>query len=249
MPLPCPERSSRVAASACPQPAGMSLFDATGARKYLTAEERAAFLKAADRAERPVRTLCMTLACAGCRLSEALAFTADRVDLANGVLVFESLKKCRPGIYRAVPVPPALLDTLDMVQGIREAQAQRDQGRNTSLWPWSRITGWRAVHKIMAAAQLAGRTLHPRGCGTGLALPPSRQQHPPQSRSEMVWSRPALHHRHLCQRRRPRRTGYRQENVGRAHYNSHQSRRLGIQQQASEQYAHAIIAVSSHRVL
>lgn len=84
-------------ASACPQPAGMSLFDATGARKYLTAEERAAFLKAADRAERPVRTLCITLAYAGCRLSEALALTADRVDLTNGVLVFESLKKrCAP---------------------------------------------------------------------------------------------------------------------------------------------------------
>ena len=98
----------------------MALHTATGARKYLTAGERDAFLRQANLAERPVRTLCMTLAYAGCRLSEALALTADRVDLAAGMLVFESLKKRRTGIFRNVPVPPALLDTLDMVHDIRE---------------------------------------------------------------------------------------------------------------------------------
>ena len=71
----------------------------------------------------------MTLAYAGCRLSEALALTADRVDLAAGVLVIESLKKRRTGIYRAVPVPPALLDALDLVHGIRELHARRGKGR------------------------------------------------------------------------------------------------------------------------
>ena len=92
--------------------AGTQLHTADGARKYLTAGERDAFLRAAERADRQVRTLCMTLAYAGCRLSEALALTADRVDVAAGVLVIESLKKRRTGIYRAVPVPPALLDAL-----------------------------------------------------------------------------------------------------------------------------------------
>ena len=38
------------------------------------------------------------------------------------MVVFESLKKRRRGVFRAVPVPPELLDTLDMVHGIREAQ-------------------------------------------------------------------------------------------------------------------------------
>ncbi|HEY2132374.1 MAG TPA: hypothetical protein VGH36_05275 [Acetobacteraceae bacterium] len=57
----------------------------------------------------------MTLAHAGSRLSEALALTADRVDLTAGALVFETLKKRQAGIYRAVPVPPALLDALDLV--------------------------------------------------------------------------------------------------------------------------------------
>jgi hypothetical protein len=47
----------------------------------------------------------MTLAYAGCRLSEALALTADRVDLAAGVLVFESLKTAAPGFSEACPSP------------------------------------------------------------------------------------------------------------------------------------------------
>jgi hypothetical protein len=131
----------------------MQLHTADGARKYLTSGERDAFLREAERAERQVRTLCMTLAYAGCRLSEALALTADRVDLAAGVLVIESLKKRRAGIYRAVPVPPALLDALDLVHGIREHQARRGKGRGVRLWPWSRMTGWRAVHAVNRAAK------------------------------------------------------------------------------------------------
>ena len=80
----------------------------------------------------------MTLAYTGCRLSETLALTTDRVDLAAGVLVFETLKKRSPGIYRAVPVTPALLDALDLVDGIRERQRRRGQARADRLWPCTR---------------------------------------------------------------------------------------------------------------
>nr|WP_249194934.1 site-specific integrase [Gluconobacter cerinus] len=142
---------------------GMQLFDPSGARKYLTVSERTAFLKAAERAPRDVRTLAMTLAWSGCRLSEALALTADRVDLAGGVLVFESLKKRQDGIYRAVPVPPALLEALDLVHGVREAQARRDRGRSLRLWPVARMTGWRMVHRVMTEAGLSGPAASPKG--------------------------------------------------------------------------------------
>ncbi len=84
---------------------GMQLHTADGTRKYLAAGERDAFLREVDLADRPVRTLCMTLAFAGCRLSEALALTADRIDLAAGVLVFESLKKRRTGSFEVCPYP------------------------------------------------------------------------------------------------------------------------------------------------
>jgi integrase len=148
----------------------MTLHTASGARKYLTEGERAAFLREADISDRQVRTLCMTLAYAGCRLSEALALTADRVDLAAGVLVFESLKKRAGGIFRAVPVPPALLETLDMVHGIREQQARRGKGHGELLWPWSRMTGWRAVHAVMVAAGLDGPHASPKGLRHGFGV-------------------------------------------------------------------------------
>jgi len=83
-----------------------------------------------------------------------------------GMLVIESLKKRRTGIYRAVPVPPALLEALDM----REQQASRGKGRGERLWPWSRITGWRAVHTVMAAAKLDGPHALPKGLRHGFGV-------------------------------------------------------------------------------
>jgi integrase/recombinase XerD len=89
-----------------PSLAGLRLYTADGARKYVTTGEGESFLREAERADRLARTLCITLTYASCRLSEALALTADRVDLAAGVLVFETLKKRQAGSYRAVPIPP-----------------------------------------------------------------------------------------------------------------------------------------------
>ena len=172
---PAPIRKRRVggsrpvAATVVPAAQGMHLHTLEGARKYLTAGERDRFLREAELADRQVRTLCMTLAYAGCRLSEALALTVDRVDLAAGTLVFESLKKRRRGIYRAVPVPPALLATLDMVHGVRELQS-RGKGQGVRIWPWSRMKGWRAVHDVMAAARLEGPHASPKGLRHGFGV-------------------------------------------------------------------------------
>src|SRR3954451_2772485 len=155
--------------SAARQP-GMRLHTADGLRKYLTAGERDGFLGQAERAARPVRMLCMTLAYAGCRLSEALALTADRVDLAAGVLTFESLKKRRTGVFRSVPVPPALLDALDMVHGIRELQTRRGRGRGVHLWPWSVFRRGKLTPLILdcwAACFVPEQVLGDAGCGDG----------------------------------------------------------------------------------
>jgi len=169
-----PKRKTRSAPKLPPPPpvptGGMGLHTADGARKYLTVGEREAFLREAERAEREIRTLCMTLAYAGCRLSEALALTVDRVDLAAGALVFESLKKRTTGIYRAVPVPPVLLEALNMVHGIREQQARRGKGRGEKLWPWSRMTGWRVVHAVMQEAGLDGAHASPKGLRHGFGV-------------------------------------------------------------------------------
>lgn len=57
------------------------LIDPQGHRLYLTAAERSAFLAAAAKAPREVRSFCEVLHFTGCRISEALALTVKRVDL------------------------------------------------------------------------------------------------------------------------------------------------------------------------
>ena len=148
----------------------LTLYDRTGHRKYLTAEERDAFLSTAEFASREVRTFCAVLAYTGCRISEAHALTADRVDLEDTVIIFETLKKRRSGIYRAVPVPDTLLQVLDLVHGIRDAQARRDGGRRHRLWPWSRMTGYRRVMEVLARAEVTGPHATPKGLRHGFGV-------------------------------------------------------------------------------
>ena len=82
------------------------LFNIAGKRLYLTIEERKRFLKAAESEDRKTRTFCAALAYSGCRISEALALTPEAIDANAGTIVFETLKKRKSGVYRAVPVPP-----------------------------------------------------------------------------------------------------------------------------------------------
>lgn len=145
----------------------MQLYDSHGRRKYLTPGERSDFLRAAERASQRVRTLCGTLAHTGCRISEALALTPDRVDLADGVLIFESLKKRRRGIFRAVPVPPDFLQILASVHRLAFSTSER---RALPLWPFSRPTAWRHVRAVMRAAGIEGGHASPKGLRHGFGI-------------------------------------------------------------------------------
>jgi integrase/recombinase XerD len=52
--------------------------------------------------------LCAVLHDAGYRISGTLALTPERIDLSGRAVMFESLKRRRRGVYRAVLlVPPA----------------------------------------------------------------------------------------------------------------------------------------------
>ncbi len=148
----------------------MQLYDTHGSRKYLTPAERRSFIIAASSSLRQVGTFCATLAYTGCRISEALALTADRVDIDDGVLIFESLKKRRKGVYRAVPVPRTFLATLDDVHGLAALRGRPDGGRGCHLWPWSRPTGWRHVRAVMQAAEIEGLHATPKGLRHGFGI-------------------------------------------------------------------------------
>jgi integrase/recombinase XerD len=139
------------------------LHDAKGHRLYLTVAERAAFLVAAQHFPREVRTLCVILHDTGCRISETLSLTPDRVDFSGKAVVFETLKKRTRGVFRAVPVPDATLDLLAMVHGLRERKKR--QQKTEPLWPWSRVTAWRRVLDVMDAAKIKDG---PHKCPKGL---------------------------------------------------------------------------------
>src|SRR3712207_4935590 len=147
----------------------MRLIDAEGRRLYLTEEERRAFVTAATKAPREVRTFCGVLHATGCRISEALVLTAERVDLPGRVIVFESLKKRRRGVYRAVPVSPELLDG-----------TWCRSGWATPSSPRPRSTPTRSARRSRAS---------PRGCGSRPHLghlPPVHAVRQPDVRDQQV---------------------------------------------------------------
>lgn len=150
-----------------------ALYDAEGNRLYLNADERTAFLDAAKKAERTLKCFCHVLHYSGCRISEALELTPRRVDLAEQSLRVRSLKK-RAGkiIYREIPVPPALVDSLNDVFGIREIQKRgKRKELDAPLWPWSRVHAWRLVKGVMDAADIAeGPHKAPKGLRHGYGI-------------------------------------------------------------------------------
>ena len=193
----------------------MQLHDTQGKRLYLTADERRAFMAAAAKAARPVRTLCAVLHATGCRISEALALTPERVDLPGQALVFETLKKRRRGVYRAVPVPPGLLDQLDLVHGVREAQKRGRGHADRPLWPWARNTAWRHVKAVMLAADIPdGPHRSPKGLRHGYGVHAISSGVPLNMLSQMDGPRHARGDGDLRQRARRRGAGHRRPDVG-----------------------------------
>ena len=135
----------------------MSLYDGQGNRLYLNAEERAVFLDVARQKHARDRTLCETLHYTGCRPSELIEITPARIDLSGGTVTIRTLKKRKDShgqqkaVYRAVPVPPDYLDTINTAHGIREAQKSRKQA-HAPIWPLSRVRVWQIVKGVMIEA-------------------------------------------------------------------------------------------------
>lgn len=152
----CALGRSRV--NAPPQP---SLFSGTGQRKYLCGGEWRRFLEAAAQADSDTRAFCRLLAFTGCRLSEALELTVDRLDPEAGHVVFRTLKRRRL-TYRAVPVPVGVMKELQRLSRGRPSTAR--------LWSWCRQTGWRRVRAVMDAAGIAGVHASPKGLRHGYGI-------------------------------------------------------------------------------
>jgi integrase len=149
------------------------LFNTAGKRLYLTDSERKKFLAAADDEVRLVRSFCYVLAHTGCRISEALQLVGERIDFAAGAIVFESLKKRKRGVYRAVPVPPAVLEMLAMVHGLKDKKKKTAAKKEKSpppLWDFGRTTAWKKVLAVMKAAGVKGPQATPKGLRHGFGV-------------------------------------------------------------------------------
>ena len=139
------------------------LIDQRGHRKYLTPAERRAFIAVAQQVPVPseVETFALLLAHSGVRISEALAITPMRIDASAGVIIVESLKKRRKGVYRTIPIPDSLLTRLEAVHDLSELRADPWR-RERRLWGWSRTTAWSRIKEIMAAAGVPAEVRKPK---------------------------------------------------------------------------------------
>jgi integrase len=139
------------------------VYDSEGKRKYLSFSEREAFREAAtELADLQERTLCLTLLNTGCRISEALNTLASHLDIAEQKLVFETLKRRKNGVFRAIPIPDDLCaDLLALTSG-------RDP--STPIWGFSRTSAWRLIKQTMKSAQIVGNQSSPRGLRHGFGI-------------------------------------------------------------------------------
>ena len=137
-----------------------SLFNWNGTRKYLVANERLAFVRAASREDNQIASFCLTLAITGARISEVLALTPDRIDAGNEAIVFETLKQRKCGVFRAVPVPIWLLRVI--------GKLQTEPGKR--LWPWGRTTGWKIIKSVMRNARIAEHLCKPKALRHALGV-------------------------------------------------------------------------------
>jgi len=138
------------------------VFDQQGNRKYLNSAERRAFLRTAKTEPDALRqSFALTLFHCGCRISEALNVTAERVDLANKAVVFETLKRRKRGHFRAVPIPDSLVELLRQV--LPHDPAAR-------VWNFSRPTAYRLVKDFMVQAGVTGGMASPKGLRHGFAV-------------------------------------------------------------------------------
>ena len=137
------------------------MFDGKGRRKYLNDGERRAFLRMVESETDPLRkSFCFVLFYTGCRISEALAVTGYHLDLTQGCVVFETLKRRRRGLFRSVPIPDHLTELLKQ---LAVSSGER-------VWPFSRPTGYRLVKGLMRQAGIEGVMCCPKGLRHGFGV-------------------------------------------------------------------------------
>ncbi len=139
------------------------MFSGSGGRKYLNGAERKRLLAAIEaEPDAEVRTFALTLFHTGCRVSEGLNLTVERVDLSQRMEVFETLKRRKRGHFRGVPIPDMLCELIRPLVCGREPSVR--------VWGFSRTTAYRRIKDLMRQAGIDGSMSCPKGLRHGFAV-------------------------------------------------------------------------------
>lgn len=146
----------------------MRIYAPCGARLYINEVERCRFLAAAEKASANTRSLCLTLAYTGCRISEALTLTPASIQAEACILSVQTLKQRRKEniVIREVPVPRQLIDML--IAEVIAGKPHHDDAHR--LFPVCRETAWRQVKMVMAEAGISGLQATAKGLRHGFGI-------------------------------------------------------------------------------
>ena len=147
----------------------INLFDQYGERKYLVAEERNRFIAQVEQAECETRIFCLLLHYTGIRISEGINLLISQIDYENKVVIIESLKKSKRGVYRTIPLPSTFLDELNLMYDIKKRQRIKGEQKKR-VWKWTRNTAYLKVKKVMKEANIFGTKATPKGLRHGFAI-------------------------------------------------------------------------------
>lgn len=140
------------------------IINRDGQKKYLSGQEREAFIAAARSLTQTEFLFCATLTLTGCRISEALALLRHQISPTESVITIRSLKKRGQVHHRQIPVPSWLTEMLADEIDVRSLAT------DSRLWPWSRTKGWGLIKLVMQAAKIDGVHASPKGLRHGFGV-------------------------------------------------------------------------------
>lgn len=131
-----------------PKQHSMRLYSKQANRLYLNEAERIRFRAFAELQREDKQFLCLILLYTGCRISEALNLRLCDIQIDEGCIAINSLKKRDKQHIRQVPVPYSLL---------RDIHVQfKDTDPKLKLFSMSRTTAWTYIKQVMSYAQIEG---------------------------------------------------------------------------------------------
>lgn len=140
----------------------LSLYNGNGQRKYLTSNERERFQSVACTRDKRIQYFLLMLFFSGARISEVLNLEHEQIEYDQNVVIIESLKKRRKGVFRAVPLPDVYLSDLSTY-----IKQRKVMGR---LWPFTRRTASRYVTSVMEEARIVGVQASSKGLRHSFAV-------------------------------------------------------------------------------